>query len=192
MLKTINNSTLWEEEKAYSDKLIKKDVRNNSAWNQRWFTTHQGNKHPPLPMHFAKSEAKYAIDIATMDPYNESPLRYLVALLEEQNKSSRLGREKQENDVGEGEEVKDDAFDSLLDLVGTKIEHLEETLSGGNESASLISAHIDILEMKSDLNSFEKGASMANDLGTKFDVIRKKYWAMRERKLRSKVTKSKE
>jgi len=33
----IQHFSLWEGELAYVDKLIQDDIRNNSAWNQRYF-----------------------------------------------------------------------------------------------------------------------------------------------------------
>jgi hypothetical protein len=64
--------------------LIDGDQRNNSAWNQRWTVVHKGTKNP-LPLEIAKLEADFALESGCkIDPYNESPWRYLVALLKEQ------------------------------------------------------------------------------------------------------------
>ena len=173
-------------------------MRNNSAWNQRWFTTHRGgsgNDNGPMMMTMedAKLEAEYAIKISAIDPYNESPLRYLIALLREQQKQQQqqqkqecIAKEEEEKLKEEGniEEMDDIQFVSFLNNVETKIDGLKNTLNNENDCPALISAYIDILEMKNDSISLEKGALMANDLGLKYDVIRKKYWLMREGKLR--------
>lgn len=38
----IQTFDLWAHELEYVEKLIKEDVRNNSAWNQRFFITSKG------------------------------------------------------------------------------------------------------------------------------------------------------
>ena len=173
ILKTINDSELWSNELDYLDTLIENDIRNNSAWNQRWFASHHGLYISVLSIEHATREAEYAIKHATIDPHNESPLRYLVALLKEQMK--HLGK------------YNNDTITSFMKYVEKEIETIIEVLDRGNDCPSLISAYIDVLEIKNDPESLLKCADMANDLGTKFDVVRKKYWSMREEKLRSKA-----
>ncbi len=70
------------------------DPRNNSAWNQRWFATHEGqiaaaltageSAQSVLSLDLAEEEAHYGICGAKLDPYNESPWRYLIGVLMEQ------------------------------------------------------------------------------------------------------------
>ena len=55
-----------------------------------------------------------------------------------------------------------------------------------NKCSNLISAHIDILEMKKDAGANLEAANYAHDLALVHDKIRKKYWLQRERDLRSK------
>mmetsp|Transcript_7031 Transcript_7031/g.9438 ORF Transcript_7031/g.9438 Transcript_7031/m.9438 type:complete len:94 (+) Transcript_7031:59-340(+) len=55
----------------------------------------------------------------------------------------------------------------------------------------LTSAKIDILEMKGDDISLEQAANLAKDLETEHDLIRKKYWKLREKEIRSRLSGSK-
>ena len=121
--------------------MIEKDPRNNSAWNQRWFVSHRGGAEKVLSLEVAKKEADYAIQGAGLDPYNESPWRYLIGILKEQCK---VAQDK----------------DSLLDEYEAKAAGLREGLEkAGKEPdgcSSLTSARIDILEFKGDASSLEK------------------------------------
>lgn len=81
VVRTVNNADLWGKELEFAHSLILKDPRNNSAWNQRWFVCHEGGAIKTLPLETAKKEADYAIQGAGLDPYNESPWRYLVGVL---------------------------------------------------------------------------------------------------------------
>ena len=42
----ITHFGLWEGELEFTDAMIKEDLRNNSAWNQRWFIVHNDTNHP--------------------------------------------------------------------------------------------------------------------------------------------------
>lgn len=189
ILRTVNDTALWSNELEHLDYLIKKDVRNNSAWNQRWFATHKGrsNKNPSLSIKIAKSEADYAIQNTALDPHNESPLRYLVALLREQQKQHK-NKEIREGDDDDNNN-NDMTLVSFLKYVEDEIEKLKQTLNKGNDCPSLIAAYIDVLEMKNDSISLLKGVDMAKDLGTKFDIVRKKYWLMKVGTLQNKASK---
>jgi protein farnesyltransferase/geranylgeranyltransferase type-1 subunit alpha len=41
----IKHFNLWDQELSFTDRLIQEDIRNNSAWNQRYFAIH----HHPTP-----------------------------------------------------------------------------------------------------------------------------------------------
>jgi Protein prenyltransferase alpha subunit repeat len=121
--------------------LIEKDPRNNSAWNQRWFVCHRGGSVKTLSFETAKREADYAIQGAGLDPYNESPWRYLIGILKEQCKVS-------------------EDKDSLLDEYEKKAAGLRHILEKEGKDpdgcSSLTSARIDILDFKGDSSSLEK------------------------------------
>jgi len=52
----------------------------------------------------------------------------------------------------------------------------------------MISARIDMLELKGDFDSLKLASILANGLGIKHDTIRKKYWLLREKELATKAT----
>eukprot|EP00957_Ditylum_brightwellii_P211263 15365965-Ditylum_brightwellii.AAC.2 len=73
----------------YVHKLILDDPRNNSAWNHRWFITHKGCTRKPLSsLEDVQKEITYAMQCAEVDPFNESPWRYVIGFLEECKKYS--------------------------------------------------------------------------------------------------------
>lgn len=122
--------------------LIQNDPRNNSAWNFRWFVCHRGGSINYLSLETARKEADYAIQGAGLDPYNESPWRYLIGVLKEQCKV--LVEDKME----------------LLEEYDAKVWGQREVVSKAGKDpdgcASLASARIDILEYKGDSKSLEK------------------------------------
>lgn len=161
------------------DKLIKNDVRNNSAWNHRWFACHRAEKDTPLSYESAILEADYAIGIAEIDPFNESPWRYLIGILKEQWRQKDKAALKPTN---------------LLDEYEGKILKIKNSITernggDGDSCVNLISALIDILEMKQNISAFKDAAQFAHNLAFEHDPIRKKYWILRENtlKLRAQV-----
>ena len=125
--------------------MIQQDPRNNSAWNQRWFVCHESGFIKTLTLDTAKKEADYAIQGANLDPYNESPWRYLIGVLKEQIKSS----------------TDDTSKKALLDDYDQKIcgearEVIQKAGKDPDACCSLVSARIDILEFKGDAASAEK------------------------------------
>lgn len=76
----------WEDELDYCAQLLKEDVFNNSAWNQRYFVI---TKSPSLGGLNAMrdSEVDYAIEAIHANPENESPWRYLRGLYNDENEA---------------------------------------------------------------------------------------------------------
>ena len=152
------------------EKLITQDVRNNSAWNHRWFTCHRADKSTPLSNQRAIVEANYAIDIAGKDPFNESPWRYLIGILKEQWRQ-------QEKTVPN---LLDEFEGEILKI---KSGMAECNRADGNSCVNLISALVDVLEMKQNVDAFRNAANFAHNLAFELDPIRKKYWMFRKNKL---------
>ena len=113
-------------------KLILEDPRNNSAWNQRWFTAHRSSRQPLDAEHLRK-EADYAIEGAKLDPYNESPWRYLIGIV------------KEETNLSQEYEKKAAELRQVLVDAGRE----------PDECANLTSARIDMLEMIGDKVSLQ-------------------------------------
>ena len=148
-------------------------MRNNSAWNQRWFATHRGSK-SAQSLESAQNEVNYAIEKAGWDPYNESPWKYFVAIIKEQFRSDKGGN------IGTLPFI-EACEESLLQ---TKETFEKETKKDGMECNHLIAAHIDILEMKASDESRLKAVDLARALETRYDPIRRKYWKLRSAQLR--------
>jgi len=188
---------IWEEELEYSREMIGLDVRNNSAWNHRWFACHRGKQHPLSLTGNGESfagtatgngegrrELEYALAQARIDPYNESPWRYFVAVLKEVVKTLRKqGNEK--SGVGDADSVLEEYEQQMWD-VQQVLEGIRE--NSGKEapgvSPNLLSAAIDVLEMKaaapeSAPAALRKVVDLATSLATEHDPIRRKYWLLR-------------
>jgi len=177
---------LWKDEMDFAHSLILKDPRNNSAWNHRWFAAHRGTS-VAISLHAATDEAEYAIQGAEIDPYNESPLRYLIGIINEQIRLDKVAAMDLVNDA----ETKLKSMSNVLVPDNqTQKEHGEEEETDeilAGVSSNLISAQIDLLQAKGDVESMQQAAELAHALGTEHDTIRFKYWTFREKQLRSKL-----
>mmetsp|Transcript_26117 Transcript_26117/g.38640 ORF Transcript_26117/g.38640 Transcript_26117/m.38640 type:complete len:328 (+) Transcript_26117:42-1025(+) len=157
ILRSVHSDALWESELKYAADLIVEDCRNNSAWNQRWFAIHRGNR-KALSEEKAQAEVQYAIEVAKIDPYNESPWRYLIGIVKE-NLSSLI--------------------DMSLNEISSFEEILEEAGRDTKSCTNLNSARIDLLEMKRTSETLQEAIQIGNDMAQKHDIIRKKYWELR-------------
>ena len=146
------------------EKMVMEDVRNNSAWNQRWFVAHRG-KREGLQLPDAQVETNFALENARLDPYNESPWRYLIGIVKE--------RPSLVPDCESGAEAMKDV--------------LEKAGRDRDGCANLNSARIDLLEMKGDAQSLSTAKTLAEGMATAHDEIRAKYWRLRIRELEGKM-----
>lgn len=69
---------LWDNELSYIDDMLKLDLRNNSAWNQRYFMISKWKK---LSREVIAEEIQYAFKFISKAPNNQSPWAYLKGLL---------------------------------------------------------------------------------------------------------------
>lgn len=69
----------WEDELAYCQHLLKDDIFNNSAWNQRYFVVTRSPLLGGLEA-VRESEVTYTVNAIMEHPENESPWRYLRGL----------------------------------------------------------------------------------------------------------------
>jgi protein farnesyltransferase/geranylgeranyltransferase type-1 subunit alpha len=67
---------LWDDDLKFVEKLLLKDIRNNSAWNERRFILTQNNK-TKFTKESIESEMKFVLDMVKRSPNNESPWVYL-------------------------------------------------------------------------------------------------------------------
>lgn len=104
-----------------------------------------------------------------MDPYNESPWRFLIGILKEQCKAL---------------EDKRPLLVEFEGRVSAQREVLQKAGKDPNACSNLVSAWIDILEFKGDAASLEKAVELATSLANEHDPIRKKYWLFRVDEMR--------
>ncbi len=173
--------------------LINDDVRNNSAWNQRWFVSHRGRGHGhghglqssnSFDMEKAKIEISYAISKAAIDPYNESPWRYFIAIIREQlKKLTNNDRSSSTTSTSSTSSFHSFLLECETKVLKTKEEFENSYNKDGKECTHLLSAYIDILEMKGDEESCKIASDLCLDLALRYDTVRKKYWNMRSHRL---------
>jgi protein farnesyltransferase/geranylgeranyltransferase type-1 subunit alpha len=191
----MKNSDLWKSEIEYSHTKIKDDPRNNSAWSQRWFATHRGQvasfaglgtfisydelrkKGVILSSELADEEAHYALCGAEIDPYNESPWRYLIGVLMEQWRCAQ--RENNSHEISKAVE--------LITNNISKIKELKHSLKdnpplkeGAAPCVSLMSALVDLLELFVENEELLKEASNLCKELAEVDTVRRKYWRKRD------------
>lgn len=66
--------SLFDGELEYVDSLISKDIRNNSAWNQRYYVLNNTTKFEP---EIIEQEVDYTLKKISQVPDNESAWSYL-------------------------------------------------------------------------------------------------------------------
>lgn len=70
-----------EEELRWTEDMIYVDVRNNSAWNHRWFLVVGGKNGQAIGEDVLKREMEYAKSAVRRAPQNQSPWNYLKGLV---------------------------------------------------------------------------------------------------------------
>ena len=160
----VRNFSLWDSELPYIESLLQSDVRNNSAWNHRWFVVFarhtdpskhsikSGDAESEIPLGIIEREIGYTKAAISTAPQNQSPWNYLRGVL--RKKGTRLVEMKsfaeQYADLEKEDEVRSShALDFLADV------YAEE-------------------EQK------EKSAKALELLARRYDPIRKNYWDYRK------------
>ncbi|KAF9101557.1 CAAX geranylgeranyltransferase alpha subunit [Mortierella sp. AM989] len=148
----------WEEELIYVDDLLTIDIRNNSAWNQRFFVITTGPN--SLTEEVVKREIEYTKSKIMRTPNNESPWVYLSGIL---NKAKHPLSEIKEFCEG------------LLPRIQASVSpYLHSTLLDIYEQEAKVQKNTD---------SLKKAKEEAVMLAEKVDTIRSKYWNWRKSQL---------
>ena len=188
--------SMWQSELDTTTSLIALDIRNNSAWNHRWFLLH----HPePTAFHntdsstttttptaaaavtrldpaVLESQVQFALDQIVVDPYNESSCRFLVALLKEEARASAVDNKDHE-----------DALENTLSFRALTTLHDEVLTTLDPTAVPVLSASVDLYELgvrsnqdkdQQQKDAAEKIHSLLTQL-TLVDPIRTKYWKWR-------------
>ncbi|KAF9910729.1 CAAX geranylgeranyltransferase alpha subunit [Linnemannia zychae] len=149
----------WVDELAYTDKLIAEDVRNNSAWNQRYFVVTNARAEG-ISEEDVQREVQFAKSKIEKTPSNESPWVYLSGILRKGNHPLT--------------EIKE-FCEGLL------------SVPRANFSSFVHSTLLDIYEVEAkeqrSAASVEKAKEEAIMLAEKVDPIRVKYWNWRKAQL---------
>lgn len=191
IIRTLNNPELWSSEIEYSHSKVLSDPRNNSAWNQRWFALHEGNvayaavstgggtSSSVLSLEKAKEEASYALSGAKVDPYNESPWRYLIGVLMEQ---WRLVQ-REGGDVDKVTELIRETIAAIKEMKRSREEGSPTESHSIGVCVSLMSALVDLLELFTDEKELLTEAKVICGELMLEDPVRRKYWYKREKEI---------
>ena len=148
---------LWEDgELEFTERMLEQDVRNNSAWNHRWYIVNgrEGSQGVKHPDVRAR-EVKFAQEGIAKAPQNQSSWNYLRAI----------------------------ARTSGMSLQHLK-EFAEQYASVERPDAVRSSFALDLLaDILADRKDKERAGQALDLLATKYDPIRKNYWAYRKGQL---------
>lgn len=147
---------LWgESELEFTKRMVEKDIRNNSAWNHRWFVVNGREKEGVKGVADEKireREIGFAVKAIEKAPQNPSPWNYLRGI----TKSS-------ETPIG-----------TLKDIA---IQYADITRPDAVRSSHALDLLADIL---ADEKSAEQASKALDLLAKKYDPIRKNYWEYRK------------
>ncbi|ORY92535.1 hypothetical protein BCR35DRAFT_285887 [Leucosporidium creatinivorum] len=73
--------SVWQEELEYTRELLEKDVRNNSAWNHRFFVVFESGEGGGEEKEVVEREIRYTKTLLSLAPNNPSAWNYLRGIL---------------------------------------------------------------------------------------------------------------
>lgn len=150
---------LWDKgELEFTEKMLQRDVRNNSAWNHRWFVVNgqeAGGASGVADPDIRAREMKFAMQAIAKAPQNQSPWNYLRGIIRKSGMS-------------------------LAHLKDFAQQYARLDAPDNIHSSFALDLLADILVEEKDV----KQAGQALDLlETRYDPIRKNYWAYRKQQL---------
>ena len=151
---------LWEKgELEFTEKMLREDVRNNSAWNHRWFVVN-GREAEGVPgvtdAGIRERETKFAQDAIAKVAQNQSPWNYLRGIIKR----------------------------SGIQLAELK-DFAEQYASLEKPDAVRATFALDLLAdvLAAEKDGKEQAGKALDLLATRYDPIRKNYWAYRKSQL---------
>ena len=127
----VRHFSIWDNELPYVESLLHSDVRNNSAWNHRWFVVFAQHTDPQkhsiknddadtdVPLETIEREIEYTKAAISTAPQNQSPWNYLRGVLRKKGKGliELKGFVEQYADLEKEDEVRSShALDFLADV----------------------------------------------------------------------------
>lgn len=160
----LRHFNLWDGELEFIETLLEEDVRNNSAWNQRWFVIQNttGFKDSSI----RERELSFAWNLAKLAPNNESPFNYLRGIL-------HLPDFKEEMLVRE-------SMKTILNAV----KEAPEDHPNSRHPPSLLGFCVDFFALVGEPTI---AIQYCEDLASKYDMIRSKYWTYRKQRILKSV-----
>ncbi|KAK0282793.1 CAAX geranylgeranyltransferase alpha subunit [Friedmanniomyces endolithicus] len=150
---------LWEEgELEFTERMLGEDVRNNSAWNHRWFVVNgrEGKGRGVEDPEIRAREVRFAEEAIGKVAQNQSPWNYLRGIMR------RSGR-------------------PLAELRGIAEQYASLERPDAVRSSFALDLLADILAEEED--GKEKAGRALDLLASRYDPIRKNYWAYRKHQL---------
>lgn len=159
----VNEWSQWEGELDYVAKLVDDDIRNNSAWNHRFYVIQNTTSFNPDVI---KSECEYTIKMIKLAPNNESAWNYLRGVLQKSDQSL-------------------DSFPIVSETCDALYQDKEA------QSSHLLAFMVTILSeklhniVKQDSVDYDQGKfkqiydqaiNLCDQLATKVDTLRTEYW----------------
>ena len=127
----VRHFSIWDHELPYVESLLHSDVRNNSAWNHRWFVVFAQHTDPQkhsirkddadtdVPPETIEREIEYTKAAISAAPQNQSPWNYLRGVLRKKGEglTELKGFAEQYADLEKEDEVRSShALDFLADV----------------------------------------------------------------------------
>ena len=148
----VRHFEIWDAELPCIESLIRADVRNNSAWNHRWFVNFGREDGKQIEDSIYEREILFAQSAIVQAPQNQSPWSYLMGVVKKRG----------------------DGLTQLKDFAGdfADIDKEDEV-----KSSHALECLATIWAKEKEVM---KATKALNLLGSKYDPIRKNYWDYRK------------
>jgi protein farnesyltransferase/geranylgeranyltransferase type-1 subunit alpha len=179
LVRTFN---LWSLELGVVELLLAADIRNNSAWNHRFFVVTKGGSED-VPLSVRQEEVKWALSKVALAPHNESAWSYLRGMMGEGGAHGGGGGDGG-GGVGGGGGIwryRAGEFDGLR----SEVEALSQSSQPSPFCLELMAdLHLEAsAAVGGDEEAKSKAAAIFDRLATDIDVIRKPYWMQRKQEV---------
>lgn len=175
----VKNYDLWDNELSFVDDLINQDIRNNSAWNHRYFYINNTQDTSNLNVILGEIEHCKAKILKCVD--NESVWNYMKAFIRNLPVNTSYSQELVDFCFKLFNESKDDERSPFL--IAFLCDHYENEINKHLADTQSNDAKVKV-------NQYFKSANeLLQQLATKYDMIREKYWFYVIKKWQQKYSK---